>query len=397
MAMSREIHCLVTDLEAGMKVAAPVYDLNGKMLLAANSVLSEKHILLLQKLLIDEVEIWDTPGLHEKQQGEKKENLLGLPEIPSITEVRLANEEQEGLWDSYWQEGKPLAVSSVYVSLLTKMKKIYSLARLHGELDQEILEELVEEVMDFAESPQGLLRCAFFHPRQSPYIFHHSLHVTLFSVLIARQCNFSEDRLRKVALAALLHDVGKIRISLEVLGKKEPLTEAEREKVRLHALLGFRFLQQQKKFELPILMGVLQHHERLDGSGYPLQTHSEKTHIFARIIAIADVFDAMTSQKNYGVQHTPFDALAEIRQDITSGRIDANYGRAFLEIMRANLIGEWVELSDGRFCQLVGWGQDEKRMFYFQSAENERVILTPDSPVKPLQIIPPQGGTMQSW
>jgi HD-GYP domain-containing protein (c-di-GMP phosphodiesterase class II) len=153
-------------------------------------------------------------------------------------------------------------------------------------------------------------------------------------------------------------------------------------------------LQQQKKFDMPILMGVLQHHERLDGSGYPLQTHSDKTHVFARIIAIADVYDAMTSQKNYGVQHSPFDALAEIRRDISSGRIDANYGRAFLEIMRTNLLGEWVALSDGRFCQLVGWGQDEKRMLYLQSVDNERIVLVGDSLIKPIQIIPPQSGNV---
>ena len=394
MALSREVRCLVDDLEAGMKLASPVYDLNGKMLLNSNSILSEKHILLLRKMVVAEVEVWDKPRANVITEETKEENPLGLPEIPKFEEIVPSNEEQIGLWEAYWNEEKQVAISSAYVALLTKMKKVYSLARLYGDIDQNVLEGLVEEILAFSTYPRNLLRCVFFHPRQSPYIFHHSLHVTLFSILIARQSNFPNERLRKLALAALLHDVGKIRVSLEVLGKKEPLTEVEQEKVRLHALLGFRFLQQQKKFDMPILMGVLQHHERLDGSGYPLQTHSEKTHVFARIIAIADVYDAMTSQKNYGVQHSPFDALAEIRRDISSGRIDANYGRAFLEIMRTNLLGEWVALSDGRFCQLVGWGQDEKRMLYLQSVDNERIVLVGDSLIKPIQIIPPQSGNV---
>ena len=184
--------------------------------------------------------------------------------------------------------------------------------------------------------------------------------------------------------------MGKLRVSLDVLGKKEPLNEEEREKVRLHAVLGFRFLQRQHAFEMPILMGVLQHHERLDGSGYPLRTHSAKTHVFARIIAIADVYDAMTSQKSYGVQHNPFAALTEVKRDMSAGRLDADYGRAFLAVMRAHLLGEWVELSDGRFCQLVGWGQDAKRLLYLQSLGNERIVLEADSLLKPVQIIPPQ-------
>ncbi len=137
-------------------------------------------------------------------------------------------------------------------------------------------------------------------------------------------------------------------------------------------------------------MGVLQHHERLDGSGYPLHTHSEKTHVFARIIAIADVYDAMTSQKNYGVQYNPFAALTEIRSDMAAGWLDADYGQAFLAVMRANLLGEWLELSDGGFCRLVAWGQDAKRLLYLQSLDNERVVLAASSPLKPVQIVPPQ-------
>ena len=111
--------------------------------------------------------------------------------------------------------------------------------------------------------------------------------------------------------------------------------------------------------------------------------------MFARIIAIADVYDAMTSQKSYGTQHSPFEALAEIRREVAAGRIDANYGRAFLTVMRANLLGEWIELSDGRLCQLIGWGEDEKRLLYLQSLDNERIILEADSPLKPVQIVPP--------
>ena len=382
------ISCSVDDLQAGMKLASPVYDFNGKMLLGTNSCLTEKHILLLRRMLISEVEIWNKSQETEKEEL-KAENPLGLPEIPRLEEPTAAEQGLSSLWDAFWNEENSAKSSRAYVELLTKMKKLYSWARLHGDIVRDVLDELVEEILVFSESSQPLLRCVFFHPRQSPYIFHHSLHVTLFAVLLGKHCDFSGERLRKLTLAALLHDVGKIQVSLDVLGKKEPLSEEEREKVRLHTVLGFRFLQRQKAFDMPVLMGVLQHHERLDGSGYPLRTNGEKTHVFARIIAIADVYDAMTSQKSYGTQHSPFEALAEIRREVAAGRIDANYGRAFLTVMRANLLGEWIELSDGRLCQLIGWGEDEKRLLYLQSLDNERIILEADSPLKPVQIVPP--------
>ena len=389
MASFHGISCSVDDLQVGMKLASPIYDLNGKMLLGPNVCLSEKHILLLQRMMISDVEIWSKSQEVEKKKESKEENPLGLPEIPKVEEA-FVDKEPFNLWESFWSEPSQARRSLLYLALLAKMKKLYSLARLQGNIAHNVLAELVEEILAFAESSQSLLQCVFFHPRQFPYIFHHSLHVTLFSALIARQCNFTNDRLKKLILSALLHDVGKLRVSLDVLGKKEPLSDAEKEEVRLHSLLGFRFLQRQHAFDMPVLMGVLQHHERLDGSGYPLHTHSEKTHVFARIIAIADVYDAMTSQKSYGVQHNPFAALTEIRRDMAAGRLDADYGRAFLTVMRANLLGEWVELSDGRFCQIVGWGQDAKRLLYLQSLTNERIVLTADSLLKPVQLIPPQ-------
>lgn len=178
MALSREVRCLVDDLEAGMKLASPVYDLNGKMLLNSNSILSEKHILLLRKMVVAEVEVWDKPRANVITEETKEENPLGLPEIPKFEEIVPSNEEQIGLWEAYWNEETQAAISSAYIALLTKMKKVYSLARLYGDIDQNVLEGLVEEILAFSTYPRNLLRCVFFHPRQSPYIFHHSLHVT---------------------------------------------------------------------------------------------------------------------------------------------------------------------------------------------------------------------------
>lgn len=127
----------------------------------------------------------------------------------------------------------------LYLALLAKMKKLYSLARLHGDIEHDILEELVEEILAFSDSSPSLLRYIFCHPRQGPYIFHHSLHVTLLSILIARQCQFSDERLKELTLSALLHDVGRLRISLDVLGKKEPLSE--KRKSSSPCLIGFSF------------------------------------------------------------------------------------------------------------------------------------------------------------
>ena len=392
--------CDISSLQAGMRLASPVYDFNGKMLLSQGVVLSAKHISLLQNLLIMQVTIWEdrSPNLPE-------ENIANEPEFPYIEEAFAEPEPVldlsprkepitssapfQMLWDAFWNQSPQSELSMHYRRLLEETKHIFSSARLHSRLEKELLNTLAGDILVLTASPVQVLRCLHLHPRNSPYIFHHTLHVALLSALIGKQCDFSEERLQALTLSALLHDVGKLRISLEVLGKQQPLSEDEKEKVRLHSLLGFRFLQKQKEYDLPVLMGVLQHHERLDGSGYPLHTKSDKTHVFAKIIAIADVYDAMTSQKSYGTQHSAFVALDEIQSSILSGQLDTHCGQAFLKLMQNHLAGEWLELTDGRFAQLLFWELTGTHSLVVQTPEKEVLDLQGNHLVRPLRFIPP--------
>lgn len=400
--------CDISNLQAGMRLASPVYDFNGKMLLSQGVVLSAKHISLLQNLLIMQVTIWvdrppslldETPEAVSEFPSIEEEFAEPSPmlDLPAPKEPITSPAPFQMLWDAFWNQSPQSELSMHYRRLLEEIKHIFSSARLHGRLEKELLETLAGDLLALTASPVQVLRCLHLHPRNSPYIFHHTLHVALLSALIGKQCDFSEERLQALTLSALLHDVGKLRVSLEVLGKQQPLSEDEKEKVRLHSLLGFRFLQKQKEYDLPVLMGVLQHHERLDGSGYPLHTKGDKTHVFAKIIAIADVYDAMTSQKSYGTQHSSFVALDEIQSSILSGQLDTHCGQAFLKLMQNHLAGEWLELTDGRFAQLLFWELTGTHSLVVQTPEKEVLDLQGNHLVRPLRFIPPlhfaNGGT----
>lgn len=400
--------CAISNLQAGMRLASPVYDFNGKMLLSQGVVLSAKHISLLENLLIMQVTIWEnrSPNLQEETPTEapafasiEEEFIAAEPvlDLPPRKEPITSPAPFQMLWDAFWSQAPQSELSMHYRRLLEEIKHIFSSARLHGRLEKELLNTLAGDILALTASPVQVLRCLHLHPRNSPYIFHHTLHVALLAALIGKQCDFSEERLQALTLSALLHDVGKLRVSLEVLGKQQPLSEDEKEKVRLHSLLGFRFLQKQKEYDLPVLMGVLQHHERLDGSGYPLHTKGDKTHVFAKMIAIADVYDAMTSQKSYGTQHSAFVALDEIQSSILSGQLDTHCGQAFLKLMQNHLAGEWLELTDGRFAQLLFWELTGTHSLVVQTPEKEVLDLQGNHLVRPLRFIPPlhfaNGGT----
>ena len=125
--------------------------------------------------------------------------------------------------------------------------------------------------------------------------------------------NLGIQNLDSLYSSALLHDIGKISISDDILRKSGKLTESEYAAVQAHPLKGFQLLLKSSQFE-PISEGVLYHHERIDGSGYPCGLTGEKIPLFARIIAVADVYDAITSDRSYRKAMSIQQAVAIIRE-----------------------------------------------------------------------------------
>ncbi|MDX6274752.1 MAG: hypothetical protein QOJ92_1962 [Frankiales bacterium] len=144
------------------------------------------------------------------------------------------------------------------------------------------------------------------------YTRGHSERVSLGSVLIARQLGMREDRVGAIRYAGMLHDVGKLGVPTRVLQKSGHLTQEEFDAIKLHPVRGFEMLRG-IDFLSEALAGIIHHHERLDGRGYPMGLKGQDIPEFARIIAVADALDAMTSTRSYRAAKSVDEALAEIR------------------------------------------------------------------------------------
>jgi HD-GYP domain-containing protein (c-di-GMP phosphodiesterase class II) len=132
------------------------------------------------------------------------------------------------------------------------------------------------------------------------YTFTHVCNVSVYSVMLAGQLGISDaNELSQIAAGALLHDIGKRHIPASVLNKAGKLTDEEWEQIREHPVSGFRELVDRNDLIWPQLMMVYQHHEKLDGSGYPTGIYGDEIHSWARICSVADVFDALTCQRPY--------------------------------------------------------------------------------------------------
>jgi HD-GYP domain-containing protein (c-di-GMP phosphodiesterase class II) len=136
--------------------------------------------------------------------------------------------------------------------------------------------------------------------RHDFHTFTHATNVAGYCVLLAERMGVSNrEELRKISSAAVLHDIGKRFIPSSILTKPGPLTAAEREIIEAHPVRGYEELCQRPEFELGQLMMVYQHHERIDGTGYPVGIRRDEIHPWACMLAVVDVFDAMTARRPY--------------------------------------------------------------------------------------------------
>ncbi|MBD8070442.1 HD-GYP domain-containing protein [Bacillus sp. PS06] len=179
------------------------------------------------------------------------------------------------------------------------------------------------------------------------YIFSHSLNVTLYSLAIGAKLNLSVKELEILGLGAILHDVGKMSIPTDILMKNGKLTEEEYEIVKAHTSNGFEILRSVQTIPLIASHCAYQHHERLDGSGYPRGIKGNDIHYFARIIAVADVFDAVTSNRIYRNAMLPHEGL-EILYAGVGQLYDAKIIEAFRRAVVIYPLGLTIVLNDGR-------------------------------------------------
>lgn len=144
------------------------------------------------------------------------------------------------------------------------------------------------------------------------YLFQHSVNVCIYSAILGQAHGYSRDELYALCLGALLHDVGKTLLPQELLVKPGSLTPEEMEIIKTHAAIGFRLLKDEPNVPLSSAHVALQHHERIDGSGYPRGIAGDDIHEFARWVAVADSYDAMTSHRSYRQGMLPHEAMERL-------------------------------------------------------------------------------------
>ena len=213
---------------------------------------------------------------------------------------------------------------------------------------REVSTMMVDEILKTPDALLNLVDIKSF----DDYTFTHNVNVATLSVIIGQSLGLSGSDLFDLGLGALLHDVGKLKISLSILNKEGKLTEAEFTEMKRHPTFGYEVLCRSQDIPERSRMVALQHHERFHGKGYPRGLTGESISLFGRICAIADVYDALTTDRPYRVAMPPHEAMKIVMGGIDS-QFDPKVLTSFVHKMSIYPSGSLVFLNDGSVCLVL--------------------------------------------
>ena len=262
--------------------------------------------------------------------------------------------EHEETMPAHFQTGK---CEKHYDDTLKLIQKSFAAMRLCGELPLAEMQNLaLNSVLAITETV-GAVQYLHSLQRSCEYTFHHSVNVSILCGILGRWLGYKESALQEIILTGLLHDIGKSQLPEKLLNKPGQLTSAEMDHMKGHSLRGKELMQKAGVLSSGVIDGVLQHHERMDGSGYPHGMQGKAIHPYARIVAVADIYDAMTSERPYQKKQSPFFVARSIAQDMFA-KLDMETTTTFLEHIRDHFVGSQVCLMDGRLAEVILLGGD---------------------------------------
>ncbi|MHC1746386.1 MAG: HD-GYP domain-containing protein [Negativicutes bacterium] len=318
---------MLKNVVPGMKIGQPLITDNGKVVLHEGTILNEALIKRLHYWGVTELVIHD---------GTDTGGFFQPVSVPISQELQRFTKD--------------------YQETIKVLTQAFQSVRYFNEVPLNQMRELANDSVSNLVNSAGVMNHLQMVRHQDEYTFQHSVNVSVIAGVLGKWIGYQGIALQDIILTGLLHDIGKAKISLEVLNKPEKLLAEEMRLMQTHATLGYKLLRNIPDLPDEVVVGVLEHHERMDGSGYPLKLDGGRIHPYAKIIAVADVYDAMTSDRIYRAKVTPFFVLEMMAQKMFD-EYDPSVCSIFLSHVRDCFVGSIVQLSDGRQAEIISAGQ----------------------------------------
>ena len=319
----------VSNLNEGEILAKRIYGADQSILLEKGCELNSRYINKLKELRIKNVYVKGNESDNSKEKEEKEKNVEVIP-----------------------QKVKQKATATVKKALnkIDISQQSYNNDLNNAVNPKEILNIVDDIVKEIVSRDDIFIKFKDIMSIEDE-LFFHLTNVTVLSLIVGKSLGYSEHRLRVLALGAFLHDIGKIKIPPKILNKPGKLTDKEFEIIKKHAIYGYKILK-----DIPGIPDIsariaYQHHERCDGSGYPKGINKRFIHEFSRIVAIADVFDAMTNDRSYRERIKVHEVIEYLYTTVSQNQLDGELIKQLLDYLAPYPIGTKVKLSIG--CEAV--------------------------------------------
>lgn len=323
----------VNQLIEGSILVDDVLSATNKPLILRNTVVTNHIIAVLNAFLIDEVEIQDPPvnGQEVQVEGEEKIHIdrkeMGVKVEQSFYKQYISAVNSYKQLYIGWQSGSQMDISKVRHIILP--------------LVEELLTNNLEETFKL-----------YHYSTKEDYLFHHSVSVALLSAFLAKKLGYKQGDINQISITGLLCDSGMAKVDAGITAKNITLTEKEYRGIKQHPIYSYQLLKNVMSIKEGVKIGVLQHHERIDGSGYPLGVKGAQLHPYSKIVALADTYQAMVSVRPYRSKQSPFKVLEQIIQD-DFGRFDLSIVTELKKGLLKFSAGTKVRLSNGLSAEIV--------------------------------------------
>ena len=276
---------------------------------------------------------------------------------------------------SFQEEVKQAKVT--YKNARNRIDSMFSDARMGKNIDVTGAKEVVSDMVDsIVRNPDAQLWLSNLRKRDE-YTAIHSLNVCIFALTFARFLGFNVDEMNEIGIGALLHDIGKMRVPLEILNKEGKLTEKERQIVKQHAQHGFDILKNSPGLPASTIEVVFTHHERKKGTGYPRGLIESQIHLFSRMVAIVDIYDAITSDRVYHHGMNTLDALKNMFK-WRENDLDSELVESFIQCLGIYPIGSLVELNTGEVGIVLSVSQGRNLVpIVMLVCDKDKQVVTP--------------------
>ena len=328
-------------VEPGMIIGKDIYSSSDYLIAGVGTRLTDRMITRLKFYSIAEITIINPEFLRSKQKTQTpviRNKPVDNPETSYVGHLKTSPEYRE-------------FTKNFYTSLISFRDHINDVVQNKAPLNTENMLADVSKVLASCSEPNALLDMMMCIRNLDDATYVHSMNVGLICNLFAHWIRIPEKDVKTLTLAGLLHDIGKMMIPKEILTKPGKLTDEEFHIIQEHPVLGYNILKQQN-VNYHVCMAALMHHERCDGHGYPGKLTAAKIDSYAKIVAIADVYDALTAARCYRGPVCPLEVIG-IFQTEGLTQYDPKYLMVFLDRVMCSYLHYTVRLSNGEIGKIV--------------------------------------------